>query len=285
MAWFKKKPTPPFDPLTPWEQYQEKREQTQQHQASSRQPFAMHLPKVEQLRASSRKRNVALVLTPLLILLAFFSYMASPLAKVGPVLVNGVQTVPGQYVIDASQLTGDSTILGLLGKKRQVIDRIVKQVPQVKQAQLQVSQLNHVTITVKEHRPVGYVLANKQYHAILGDGQVLKSGSAAPKYRYPIFTGFKNAEAASLAKALSGLPDAVFQSISEITATRGAGNPYQVSLLMTDGNHVVADRRTLAKKMKHYPEMVAQVKAPGTLDLEVGAFFTPKAELKASSKK
>lgn len=59
---------------------------------------------------------------------------------------------------------------------------------------------------------------------------------------------------------LQQFPKAIQRDISEIDASRGDANPYQISMNMNDGYRVIADSRTIANKIKYYPAIVSQVK-------------------------
>ncbi|KRN25582.1 cell division protein FtsQ/DivIB [Lacticaseibacillus camelliae] len=267
MAW--RKHAKPNDPLTPWEAYQAKQKRRPERATK------LHLPGVATLRRRKRTRNLVLLLTPLLLLLAFFGYMVSPLAKVQQVSVAGTVNVPIQTVIDASGLSDRVLIPQVVVSKHKLAARIEKRVPQIKTARVSVSALDHVTIHVAEHQPIGYVVTKKRYHMILANGTIIKSGTTTPLDNYPVFTGFSAGEAGKLAQTLSRFPAVVRRTTSEVTASRGEGNPYQITMTMTDGNTVVADSRTVAKQIKYYPSIIAQVKGKGTVDLEVGAYFKP----------
>ncbi|WP_461224215.1 cell division protein FtsQ/DivIB [Lacticaseibacillus suihuaensis] len=260
---------PTEDPLTPWEAYQAKQAR------SNKRPAKLKLPTVQRLRARHRNRNLALILTPLLLLLAFLGYMVSPIAKVATVSVTGTRNVPIQTVIDASRLDETKLVLGLLAHRRQVLGGIKQRVPELQAATVSVAGFNHVTFHVLEYAPVGYVLEKGRYRMILENGAEMSVSTTTPLDNYPVFSAFGTKDAAAMAIAVRKFPGAVRRTVSEVKATRGGGNPYQITMTMTDGNTVVADSRTVAKKISYYPAIVAQVKQKGTVDLEVGAFFTP----------
>ncbi|WP_125703113.1 cell division protein FtsQ/DivIB [Lacticaseibacillus daqingensis] len=271
MAWFQlgRKKAAETDPLTPWEAYQAK----QAHRTRARPKLP--LPQVTTLRRHHRTRNLVLVLTPLLLLLGFFGYMVSPLSKVGEITVTGTQNLPIQTVIDASQLGPTDTVIGVATHRAALASQIKAAVPEVAAVNLHLTHLNRLTIKVQEFVPMGYVVKQGAYHMILENGAIMRASSKTPADNFPVFTGFNNAAAAKMAKAIRQFPAAVRRTISEVRSTRGGSNPYQITLIMTDGNTVIADSRTVAEKISYYPAIVAQVQAKGTVDLEVGAFFTP----------
>ncbi|WP_390408303.1 cell division protein FtsQ/DivIB [Lacticaseibacillus jixiensis] len=260
-------------PLTPWEAYQAK----QAKQARAKR-HALPLPQLSHTRNARRRRNLALLLTPLCVLLAAGAYMISPLAKVGQLKVLGESTVPAQSVIDASKLGSSQVILDLLLHKDTVAKRVKAKLPQVQQLHVDVNAFNQVTLHVKEYAPLGYLAHQDGYHVLLASGTLLRSATQTPTHNYPIYAGFSTKEAFKLAKVVHEFPPAVARGVSEVHATRGAANPYQITISMNDGNKVIADSRTVAKKIKYYPQLLASVTKKGTVDLEVGAFFTPYAK-------
>lgn len=74
---------------------------------------------------------------------------------------------------------------------------------------------------------------------------------------------------------LKQFPAAIRRDISEIDASRGDAQLYQIARLMNDGYRNFADTRTIAQKIQYYPAIVTQVKTKGVVDLEVGAFWRP----------
>ncbi|WP_407891742.1 cell division protein FtsQ/DivIB [Lacticaseibacillus sp. N501-2] len=261
------------DPLTPWEAYQAKQKRAKK--AASR---PLPLPHLSQTRTSRRRRNLAVIFTPLTVLLVVAIYFLTPLARVGEISVRGESTLPAQSVIDASKLGSSQMILDLLWHKGQVTTRVKQALPQVQTLSVSVKAFNQVTLHVHEYAPLGYVQKNGEYHVLLASGVVVKDATQTPKSTYPIFTGFSSKDAFHVAKTVASFPQAVRKAVSEVKATRGAANPYQITLSMSNGNLVVADSRTVAKKIKYYPQLLADVKTKGTVDLEVGAFFTPYAK-------
>lgn len=239
---------------------------------------ASQLPHLMQWRRATRRKALAKVLTPLLIIGAFLLYMVSPLAKVATVTVAGEELLPAQQVIDASRLDQDTVILSLLFGRQKVATRIQTALPQVKTVTIQVQRFNQVTLVVKEYPALGYLQKADGYHLMLASGTVLKHASKTPKTQYPLFTGFGDQAAVKVAKAVRQFPAAVRQAVSEVKATPGGANPYRITMRMTDGNTVIADSRTIATKSAYYPSITGKLEQVGTVDLEVGAFFTPQAK-------
>jgi cell division protein FtsQ len=71
------------------------------------------------------------------------------------------------------------------------------------------------------------------------------------------------------------MPESVKNNISEIHNAKTKINPYRIKIDMNDGNKIIADTRTVDKKMKYYPSIASQMKKKGVIDLEVGAYSYP----------
>ncbi|WP_461213506.1 cell division protein FtsQ/DivIB [Lacticaseibacillus sp. GG6-2] len=268
MAWFSK-PDKKQDPLTPWEAYQAK------HAEKAAPKRHLPLPTVAHTRQHRRRRNLALLLTPLAIVVILMLYMVSPLSKVGELSVRGENTLPAQDVISASKLGHSQVVIDLMLHRNRVEKRITKALPQVKNVTVHVHAFNQITLQVHEFASLSYIQEHGSYHVLLASGQVLKTATSSPKSTYPIFTGFTRKEAFKMARTVAKFPTAVRRGVSEVKATRGAANPYQITISMADGNLVVADSRTVGQKIRYYPKLLADVSKKGKIDLEVGAFFVP----------
>ncbi|MCI1283121.1 cell division protein FtsQ/DivIB [Lacticaseibacillus songhuajiangensis] len=238
-----------------------------------------NLPKVQKIREHRTWRSLAILVPPLLIIGLASAYMASPLSKVRNVSVYGTNLVTNQEVINASKLGSKSYVPQLLTNRQETEQRIKKAVPAIKTVRLRVRGARDVSLRVSEYSATAYLHNAAGYHVILSTGKVLQDASKSPKQGLPVFTGFTaGKDLRNMSKIVAAFPTAIRRDVSEVTLSRGNGNPYQITIAMNDGNKIVADSRTILKKIKYYPSMVAQLKTTGTVDLEVGAFFVPKSE-------
>lgn len=239
-------------------------------------PLPKPLPNVQHIRHRRNLRNLILITLPLLVIAGAAGYMASPWSKVADITVKGTQVVANQDVIDATKMTTKTYIPAVVLNHKTIAKQVQSTIPALKTVAVKVEGARDITLKVSEFTTVGYVSKDGSNHAVLSNGTILRRESAQPEQGLPLFTGF-NQDLKSIIEEVAKVPPAIRQDISEVSATRGNGNPYQVTLTMNDGNTVVADSRTLAKKIKYYPNIVGQVKGKGTVDLEVGAYFEPKS--------
>lgn len=207
-------------------------------------------------------------------------FLISPYGKVKDIYVEGAEAVPEQSIIDASQLTGKLTTLGAVWNDEKINAYITNALPQVKTAEVTLRGLNDVTIHVTEHETIAYVYSDGSYYNVLENGTVADTKLKVPIGNNPIITSFEmNQNLDDLLEQYLQLTVSVQNSISEIKYTGTEENPYAITVYMNDGNEVKAILPSFAEKILYYPDIVSQLgETKGTIDLEVGVYFTPFAQ-------
>ena len=208
------------------------------------------------------------------------SFLISPYGKVKDIYVEGAEAVPEQSIIDASHITGKLTALGAVWNDEKIDAYITTTLPQVKTAEVTLRGMNDVTIHVTEHETIAYVYSGGSYYNVLENGTVADTELKVPIGNNPIITSFEmNHNLEDLLEQYMQLTDSVQNSISEIKYTGTEENPYAITVYMNDGNEVKAILPSLAEKILYYPDIVSQLgETKGTIDLEVGVYFTPFAQ-------
>ena len=208
------------------------------------------------------------------------SFLISPYGKVKDIYVEGAEAVPEQSIIDASHITGKLTALGAVWNDEKIDAYITAALPQVKTAEVTLRGMNDVTIRVTEHETIAYVYSGGSYYNVLENGTVADTELKVPIGNNPIITSFEmNQNLEDLLEQYMQLTDSVQNSISEIKYTGTEENPYAITVYMNDGNEVKAILPSLAEKILYYPDIVSQLgETKGTIDLEVGVYFTPFAQ-------
>jgi len=207
-------------------------------------------------------------------------FLISPYGKVKDIYVEGAEAVPEQNIIDASRITGKLTALGVVWNDEKIDSYITNVLPQVERAEVTLRGLNDVTIHVTEHETIAYVYSGGSYYNVLENGTVADTELKVPIGNNPIITSFeRNQNLEDLLEQYMRLTDSVQNSISEIKYTGTEENPYAITVYMNDGNEVKAILPSFAEKILYYPDIVSQLgDAKGTIDLEVGVYFTPFAQ-------
>jgi cell division protein FtsQ len=208
------------------------------------------------------------------------SFLISPYGKVKDIYVEGAEDVPEQSIIDASHITGKLTALGVVWNDEKIDAYITNTLSQVKTAEVTLRGMNDVTIHVTEHETIAYVYSNGSYYNVLENGTVADTELKVPIGNNPIITSFEmNQNLEDLLEQYMQLTDSVQNSISEIKYTGTEENPYAITVYMNDGNEVKAILPSFAEKILYYPDIVSQLgETKGTIDLEVGVYFTPFAQ-------
>lgn len=208
------------------------------------------------------------------------SFLISPYGKVKDIYVEGAEDVPEQSIIDASHITGKLTALGVVWNDERIDAYITNTLPQVKTAEVTLRGMNDVTIHVTEHETIAYVYSGGSYYNVLENGTVADMELKVPIGNNPIITSFEmNQNLDDLLEQYMQLTDSVQNSISEIKYTGTEENPYAIMVYMNDGNEVKAILPSFAEKILYYPDIVSQLgEKKGTIDFEVGVYFTPFAQ-------
>lgn len=238
-------------------------------------------PKLRVLKEKEKKKlkksvQKKILLTIIGIIILFFAYLGSPLAKIENISVQGVNDLGGQQVIEATGINTNTYVSSVLLHKGKYSKKVQKNLEKVQDIDFKIKSFNNLIIKVKEYKTVGFLLKNDDYHRILETGRVLTDKNEIPIGHYPIYEGFKDkSKLMKIIKMYSVLDVKIQKSISEIKYEPSKINKYRIHIYMNDGNEVIADLRTVAKKLKYYPSISSQMKQKGILDIEVGSYSYP----------
>ncbi|APX73050.1 cell division protein FtsQ/DivIB [Companilactobacillus allii] len=210
------------------------------------------------------------------VVIIFMAYLGSPLSKVRNIYVKGVNDLGAQQVINATKVTDNSLLVNVFFEKNSIIQKTEKKLPSIKTVSFRTHNLRDLTIYVTEYRTLGLIYKGGYYYRIIDNGRVINQKMKAPIGNYPIYSGFNsNKELKEISGIYKKLPDSVRTNVSQIYNSKTKLNPYRIKIDMNDGNKVVADIRTVQKKMQYYPGIASQMTKKGTVNLEVGAYSYP----------
>lgn len=204
-------------------------------------------------------------------------FLISPYGKVNDVYVEGVEQLPEQLVLDASQISRHQTTIGTLASRQTVEATIISKLPKVKAVQVKREELHDIVLEVEEFETIAYLDQANGYHSVLENGSILDESHQVPIGNNPILSHFEQGPILNqFITAFQTIGEDVQNSISEITYKGTKQNPYKITLYMNDGNYIIANINDFAEKIIYYPAMAQTLKdKKGTIDMEVGAFFTP----------
>ncbi|AKP66412.1 cell division protein FtsQ/DivIB [Companilactobacillus ginsenosidimutans] len=224
-------------------------------------------------RKSYEKSFIILIVA---IVIIFLAYFGSPLSKVRNITVKGVNDLGAQQVIDATKITDNSLLLGVFLRQNSISNNTHKELPSVKSVSFKTKNLRDLTINVNEYPTLGLIFKDGYYYRIIDNGKILSNKLKSYTGNYPIYTNFdKKDDLKKITEIYKKMPESVKNNISEIHNASTKINPYRIKIDMNDGNKVIADTRTVDKKMKYYPSIASQMKKKGVIDIEVGAYSYP----------
>lgn len=222
---------------------------------------------------SYQKSFIILFIAIVIIILA---YLGSSFSKVRNITVKGVNDLGAQQVIDATNISDNSLLIGVFLHHKSISEQTHKQLPSVKSVSFRTHNLRDLTIDVNEYPTLGLIYKNGYYYRIIDNGKILSNKLKSYTGNYPIYTDFdKKSDLVKITKIYKKMPESVKNNISEIHNASNKINPYRIKIDMNDGNKVIADIRTVDKKMKYYPSIAAQMKKKGVIDMEIGAYSYP----------
>ncbi|MBD3106820.1 FtsQ-type POTRA domain-containing protein [Bacillus sp. AGMB 02131] len=232
------------------------------------------IPKLKQRRKKKANRRAIALLSVFFLLLIFVLYFLSPLSNVNKINIQGNVYTSENIIVESSGLSTDTTIWKV--DKEEILERL-KQLPEIKEADISIILPNSVQIKVEEYKRLAYLVDGSVYKPILSSGKIMESAevNVVPVHA-PLLFGFgEGKELDSVIAALEELPEEINNAISEIHFNPSETDSYRVKLYMNDGYEVSANSRTLADKLVHYPSIVSQLEpnVKGVIDLEVGSYF------------
>ncbi|MCJ1668404.1 FtsQ-type POTRA domain-containing protein [Staphylococcus sp. NRL 19/737] len=240
--------------------------------------------KREQQRIDRRKRQKRIqyiILTSLILLiLLFLIYMFTPLSRISHINISGNKNLSNQQVEKALDVKPGSRMYTY--SKRKGINNL-KQNPLVKNVEIKKHLPNTLNVQITENNVVGVVKDKNKYVPIIEGNKELKDYNENIAGSGPILDSFKGEDKDNMVKALSNMSSNVRDMISEISYAPEANKQSRILLYMKDGMQVVGDYKTIANKLKYYPQMSQSLEKDdsgnlqnqGYIDLSVGASFIP----------
>ncbi len=232
------------------------------------------IPILKQQRKKKANRRLIMLLLIFFLLIAFIIYFQSPLSQVKRINIAGNREYTEKEITETANITKSTSVWKVKGN---AVEGKLKELPEVKKAQVQLQWQNTVLIQIEEYKRIAYISKGKLFLPVLENGEVLdeKKSSDLP-LNAPVLYSFSEGEKLNqMIENLEKLPPEVLNSISEIHHTPKKTDAYHISLFMNDGNEVSATIKTFAEKMSHYPSILSQLNPDqrGIINLEVGSYF------------
>lgn len=200
-------------------------------------------------------------------------YFQSPLSRVKDIHVIGSHVYSNEHIAKISGITNDTNIWNV---DKEVAEKNIKKLPEVKEVKVSTQLPNSVNIEIKEWKRTAYILKDGHFLPVLNNGEILREDTVDTSVNAPVLVGFSDGKVINkMVEDLSGLPEEVFNSISEIHHTPKKTDENHISLYMNNGFEVSASLSNFSESMAYYPSIISHLnpEVKGVIDIEVGGFF------------
>ena len=203
-------------------------------------------------------------------------YFISPLSKPKEIYVYGNRQVAVETIQEQAGIKKGKSIWGILSEHEMIRKRLTAQNPKIKDVSVTLSGLNTIQLTILENPAIGYYVEDGQYKELLADAQSISVEELTNKEIYPELVNFTEESRTQLANQLEKTSPSVISSIRQIQYVDPEQKPLKLHLKMNDGMKVVGTLKDIGEKLNYYPSILKQLpKKSGTIDMEVGIFYTP----------
>lgn len=205
------------------------------------------------------------------------AYLISPWSKVDAVIVTGNQEVYDQLIVETSSVALGDSVLQTKKKFPQIEEKIVQELTQISDAQLNMEGVNKISIQVDEFETVAYIAKDGSYLRVLENGDVLDELYTISLGNQLILSKFeKGTTLTSMIEELKKIDKPILNLISEIELVESRTNPLFIKVYMNNGNRILAKIPDFSEKITYYPQMVQAVEGKkGVFDMEAGIYFVP----------
>lgn len=203
-------------------------------------------------------------------------YFISPFSKPKEIYVYGNRQVAVEMIQEQAGIKKGKSIWGILSEHEIIRKRLTAQNPKIKDVSVTLSGLNTIRLTILENPAIGYYVEDEQYKELLEDAQSISVEELTNKEKYPELVNFTEESRIQLANQLEKTSPSVISNIRQIQYVDPEQKPLKLHLKMKDGMKVIGTLKDIGEKLNYYPSILKQLpKKSGTIDMEVGIFYTP----------
>lgn len=207
-------------------------------------------------------------------------------------MVNNLRVVGNTYVsenliLSAAKIRSIDYFNQVVKNRQEIEKRIIESNPLVSDIVFERPSQWSTVIRVNEQKVVGIIEENGSQSPLIGNGKILYTYAIAQGVeRVPLIKdNGQKGKLVDLAASLRQFSPDLLARVSQVEVANDVNKPQLVYLVMEDGMIVQGHMPTLAEKMERYDQMMEIVgNQRGTLNLEVGAYFTPQVNLNNSVK-
>lgn len=203
-------------------------------------------------------------------------YFISPLSKPKEIYVYGNRQVELETIQEQAGIKKGKSIWGILSEHDMIRKRLTVRNPKIKDVSVTLSGLNTIQLMILENPAIGYYVEDGQYKELLADAQSISVEELTNKENFPELVNFTEESRTQLANQLAKTSPSVISSIRQIQYVDPEQKPLKLHLKMNDGMKVIGTLKDIGEKLNYYPSILKQLpKKSGTIDMEVGIFYTP----------
>ena len=203
-------------------------------------------------------------------------YFISPLSKPKEIYVYGNRQVELGTIQEQAGIKKGKSIWGILSEHDLIRKRLMNRNSKIKDVSVTLSGLNTIQITILENPAIGYYMEEGQYKELLADGQIIIKDEPTNKEGFPELVNFTDESRNSLASQLEKTNPSIIPMIRQIQYVDPVKSPLKIQIRMKDGIKVIGTLKDIGEKLNYYPSILKQLpKKSGTIDMEVGIFYTP----------
>ena len=203
-------------------------------------------------------------------------YFISPLSKPKEIYVYGNRQVELGTIQEQAGIKKGKSIWGILSEHDLIRKRLMNRNTKIKDVSVTLSGLNTIQITILENPAIGYYMEEGQYKELLADGQIIIKDEPTNKEGFPELANFTDESRNSLASQLEKTNPSIIAMIRQIQYIDPVKSPLKIQIRMKDGIKVIGTLKDIGEKLNYYPSILKQLpKKSGTIDMEVGIFYTP----------
>lgn len=226
--------------------------------------------------ASSKNRAITLTKAILIAGICWGVYFATPLSAPSSITVEGISQVTVEEVQQEAGIKKGISIWGILAQSQRIKTRLTTQNEKIVDAGITLTGWNALTLTLRENPAVGYFTQDGQTYELLADKRTLAVDVPSYPDAYPKLVNFSEETLQQLAVQFDKVNASVIAQIKEVDYPNASENPQKIYLKMKDGLRVIGSLTDIGDKLNNYPGIVSQLpQKTGTIDMEVGIFYTP----------
>lgn len=241
------------------------------------------IPYMKNQRRKKANRRLSTILLLFAVLIVLVVYMQTSLSDVKAVNVNGLVWLTEADVLKGTNLDTSSKIVQLSPNE---IEQTIRSLPGVKDAEVDRSWYNVVTVNVEEEKMIAYSRTESEEVVVLADGSLHPTGQIDDPKKLkdgPLLREFTDVtELEKVASELELVDDALRARMSEIVFSKKKGEPVRYEIYMNDGNTLLTPTFKLSQTVSKYGDIFENIPKGqrGTVVMDGGYYFVPYEKTK-----